>query len=83
MSERKECDDCLEQLYPYLDRELSPEELVAVQGHLSHCVGCDDVFVLERVFLDQVRDRATSETCPPAVRERLIIRIREDARRSS
>lgn len=74
-----ECGDCLERLYPYLDRELSPADLGEVRKHLDHCAGCDELFVLERVFLEQVRDHATSEVCPQGVRDRLVMRLRSGA----
>lgn len=77
------CKDCLERLYPYLDRELSPKELDQVRVHLDDCGGCDSAFVIERVFLDRLRGSATSDVAPPGVRERLILRLRADVRRGS
>lgn len=76
-----DCDDCLERLDPYLDRELTPEEVEAVKGHLADCRGCESVFVVERVFLDQLKGSATTPVAPPEVRERLIVRIRRDVGR--
>ena len=75
-----DCEECLERLDPYLDRELSPEEFAEVKEHLDDCRGCESAFVVERVFLDQVRGSATSRVAPPEVRERLIVRIRRDVR---
>lgn len=72
-----DCDDLLEKLYPYLDRELSSAELEDVRSHLDHCDGCESSFVLERIFLDRIRSSATSDVCPTGVRERLILRLRE------
>ena len=78
-----DCGDCLERLHPYLDRELSERELDEVRVHLDECGGCEPVFVLERVFLERLRGSATSDVCPDEVRERLILRIRQDARGGS
>ncbi len=72
------CEDCLERLDPYLDRELDDGELEEVRVHLERCGGCGSAFVVERVFLDQLRGSATSAVAPPGVRERLIVRIRRD-----
>lgn len=72
------CDDCLERLHSYLDRELNAGELVEVRSHLDACDGCETTFVLESVFLDRLRGSATSDVCPEEVRERLILRIREE-----
>ncbi len=73
-----DCDDCRERLYPYLDRELSPKELDEVRLHLEDCGGCDSAFVIERVFVERVKGSATAGVAPPGVRERLIVRLRED-----
>lgn len=75
-----DCHECLERLYPYLDRELSPRELDEVRVHLEECGGCDAAFVVERVFLDHLRGSATSDVAPPEVRERLVVRLREASR---
>lgn len=72
-----DCADCLDRIYPYLDRELSPAELAQVRDHLAVCGDCETRFVLERVFLDQLKGRATADVAPAAVRERLIVRIRQ------
>ena len=78
-----DCDECRERLYPYLDRELSEREVGEVRALLENCGGCESSFVLERLFLDRVRAAGTSDVCPTAVRERLILRIRQDLRRGS
>lgn len=77
------CTECLEKLHPYLDRELSDRELEEVRVHLDDCGGCEASFVLESVFLDRLKGSATSDVCPEGIRERLILRIREDVRRRS
>ncbi len=74
------CQECHERLYPYLDRELGPEEVAKVREHLEECGGCESEVVIERVFLDRVRGSQTSDVAPPGVRERLIIRLRSDVR---
>lgn len=71
------CDDCLERLHSYLDRELTEGELEEVRSHLDDCDGCESTFVLESVFLDRLRGSVTSDVCPEEVRKRLILRIRE------
>ncbi|MBI2325721.1 MAG: zf-HC2 domain-containing protein [Chloroflexi bacterium] len=78
-----DCQECLERLHPYLDRELTSKELDEVRVHLDDCGGCDSAFVLERVFLDRLRGSATSDVAPSGVRERLILRLRTDVRRRS
>jgi len=75
------CRECLEKLHPYLDRELSERELEEVRGHIDDCGGCETSVVFESVFLDRLKGSATSDVCPEGVRERLILRIRDDAGR--
>lgn len=65
------CDDCLERLYEYLDRELSPEELREVQGHLEACPPCRDRFTFEANILRLVRECCRQVTAPPGLRERV------------
>lgn len=77
------CLECLERLYPYLDRELDAREVEEVREHLEECGGCASELVVERVFLDRIRDAGTSDLAPAAVRERLILRIRSEVARGS
>jgi len=70
------CDECLERLYPYLDRELGETELAEVKRHLADCPPCEGTFVFESAFLARVRDCQTSDVAPVALRERIILRFR-------
>jgi len=78
-----DCKECLDRLYPFLDRELSPKELDEVKIHLDACGGCESSFVVEHLFIERVRGSATSDVAPAAVRERLILRLRSDVGRGS
>ncbi len=82
MEKPLDCAECLEKIDPYLDRELSSAEFEEVRVHLERCGGCGSEFVVERVFVDRLRGSATSTVAPPGVRERLILRIRQDVGRS-
>ncbi len=73
-----DCDDCRERLYPYLDRELDAREFEEVKVHLDECGGCETTFIVERVFVDRIRGSATAGVAPAGVRERLIVRLRQD-----
>lgn len=35
------CDDCIHRLDPYVDRELTDEEIDEVRMHLAECPPCD------------------------------------------
>ena len=74
-----DCADCLERLYTYLDRELSPVEVTEVRSHLDACGGCEDFFVIEDRFLARVRDCCTGEEAdkaPGDLRSRIVTRLR-------
>lgn len=45
------CDECMERLYPYLDRELNEAELRDVQFHLELCPPCQERFQFEENVL--------------------------------
>jgi len=71
-----DCADCLERLYAYLDRELTPAEVTDVRAHLDDCGGCEDNFVLEERFLARVRDCCQEDVAPTALRTRIVARLR-------
>ena len=76
-----DCGDCLERLYSYLDRELSPVEVTEVRSHLDDCGGCEENFVIEERFLAHVRDSCTGEkgdAAPANLRTRIVTRLRMD-----
>ncbi len=72
-----DCQDCLEMLYQYLDKELSEEEVATVRGHLDSCGDCTNHFFFEARFIQKVHDAFTDERAPAHVRERIVLRIRE------
>jgi mycothiol system anti-sigma-R factor len=74
-----DCDDCLERLYTFLDRELGPSERKEVAQHLADCGDCDDNFVFEERFLRVIRDCGTSDVAPTELRQRVVERLRRDA----
>ena len=73
-----DCDDCLDRLYAFLDKELGPAERTDVARHLEDCGDCDDNFVFEARFLEVIRDCGTSDVAPLELRRRVIERLRRD-----
>ena len=74
-----DCDDCLERLYTFLDQELGPTERKEVAQHLADCGDCDDNFVFEARFLEQLRDCVTSDVAPVELRQRVILKLRGES----
>ena len=69
------CHETFRQLDDYLDRELTAEDLAAVELHLAHCVVCSEEFAVERDLLEELRAKLLRVRVPPGVRERLAERL--------
>ena len=74
-----DCGDCVERLYAFLDTELSGAEIAQIRAHLDGCDDCDDNFVFEARFLEQLRECCTSDVAPADLRERVIAKLRGSA----
>jgi mycothiol system anti-sigma-R factor len=66
------CRECVEYLYPFLDRELTPEVEQEIKQHLEGCPPCDDQYDFEELFLKFVRARCQSQGAPQALRQRIL-----------
>lgn len=73
---RLSCTECAEQLYAYLDRELTAEVERAIAAHLNDCADCFGHFEFERAFLAFVAWRGGSGTAPDELRERILRSVR-------
>jgi mycothiol system anti-sigma-R factor len=69
------CRDCARALNPYLDRQLSDEDLVQVREHLEACGGCQHLFQFEESLRRLVRVRCQEQSAPQSLRERITIRL--------
>lgn len=74
-----DCNDCVERLFAFLDTELSEQDLTSVRSHLEGCDDCDDQFVFEARFLEQLRECCTSDVAPAELRQRVILKLRGDS----
>ncbi len=66
------CSECMERLYPFLDRELDSTERDEVRQHLNRCRGCSVRFRFEGNVLRYVGEIARSTHCPPEARKRIL-----------
>jgi len=64
------CADALRDLYLYLDRELGPEEVAAVEAHLHDCSPCFEAYDFEAEFRMVISSKGRAPL-PPDVRQRL------------
>jgi mycothiol system anti-sigma-R factor len=69
------CRDCASALNPYLDRELSDEDLVQVRGHLDACRGCLHLFQFEESVRRLVRVRCQEQGAPESLRQRITLSL--------
>ncbi len=70
------CAETFRRLDDYLDRELSPAELTAVEAHLEICAICAAEFELEREVLEDIRAKLRRIRLPDGLRERISVRLR-------
>lgn len=69
MSE-KNCDDALNNLYTYLDREADDATLAGIRSHLDDCGHCANSFDFERRLKEVIKERLAEEV-PPEFLDRL------------
>ena len=69
------CKNCVEALHPYLDRELSDEDISQVRVHLDACRGCLHMFQFEASLRRLVRVRCQEQHAPAWLRERVAANL--------
>jgi mycothiol system anti-sigma-R factor len=65
------CRDVLVRLDQFVDRELSPDEVLEVRQHLDDCPPCQHIYHYEARVRRLVR-HACSELAPAALRARIL-----------
>ncbi len=75
-----DCEQTVRRLWDYLDGQLGPVDVAAVDAHLAECDRCPPHFEFERRFLDAVRAARTTVQSPAvdktqALRQRVIARL--------
>lgn len=69
------CGDCAKALNPYLDRELSDEDVVQVRSHLEACRGCLHLYQFEESLRRLVRVKCQEQAAPATLRERITLTL--------
>jgi anti-sigma factor (TIGR02949 family) len=75
------CGDCARALNPYLDRELSEDDVAQVREHLEACGGCLDLYRFEESLRRLVRVRCQEQAAPEALRERITLTFKAERTR--
>ena len=69
------CRDCARALNPYIDRELSDEDVVQVRSHLEACGGCLHLYQFEESLRRLVRVRCLEQGAPESLKERISVSL--------
>jgi len=65
------CDDCLQKLDRFVDRELSDREVAELQQHLSECPPCEDRYRFQADLKRLVKICCDQGEAPAELREKL------------
>lgn len=69
------CQEALQNLYEFIDRELDTATEQEIQAHLKHCDGCLGKFEAERLFKEMLRAKAGGEKVSEEMRARILARV--------
>ena len=69
------CAETFRRLDDYVDRELSAEELAAVESHLDQCAICAGEFAVERDLLDAIRAKLARLRMPAGLMAKISTRL--------
>ena len=69
------CRDCVKALYPYIDRELSDDDIEHVRQHIEACAGCLHIFQFEESVRRLVRVRCLEQGAPDSLRAKISLRL--------
>jgi mycothiol system anti-sigma-R factor len=71
-----DCAKALERMFFFIDHELAQADVSEIQRHLDDCAPCLVKYDLERTVKALVA-RSCTESAPAALRERVLIQLRE------
>jgi mycothiol system anti-sigma-R factor len=74
--EAEDCSQVIHQIFTFIDNELEQADCAAIQQHLDECGPCLAKYDLERTVKSLVA-RSCSEQAPDALREKVLLRIRQ------
>ena len=69
------CQNCLRALNPYLDRELSDEDILQVRQHLEACGVCMHLYQFQESLRRLVRVRCQEQSAPESLRTRIAMTL--------
>jgi len=75
------CGDCVHALHPYIDRELSDEDIAHIREHLDACGGCLHVYQFEASLHRLVQVRCQEQSAPESLKTRVKLRLETERQR--
>ena len=72
------CRECVEHLFEFLDRELTPEVEREIRAHLQECPPCGEQYDFEAVYLTFVRARCRGQGAPPELKRRILEQLLDE-----
>lgn len=66
------CDEVMRQLWDYLDGELTPDRMKAINGHLAMCARCYPQYKFEEEFLGVLGRARCEHSNPSGLRKRVM-----------
>jgi len=69
------CEESAQQLYEYLDKELSPGDYRKIKLHLELCRNCCKRFEFEEILRSIIRSKARTEKLPTHLAESILKEI--------
>ena len=74
------CRQCVERLGDFVDRELSADELAAIERHLEECFGCSREFRFEGAVLESIKVTLRRVQAPPSLLQKIRDKLGEGPR---
>lgn len=66
------CRECVDHLYEFLDRELTPELEREIREHLEDCPPCSEQYDFEELFKKFLRARCRTQGAPAELKMRVL-----------
>jgi anti-sigma factor (TIGR02949 family) len=76
VSEMLDCHSVMQQLWDYLDEELTPERMEAIRDHLAICQRCYPQYNVERAFLQAIAETRRDYPERDLVKRRVLTVLR-------
>ncbi|HXF83743.1 MAG TPA: mycothiol system anti-sigma-R factor [bacterium] len=67
-----DCEQVLEQVWSYLDGELSEDAYLEIQAHVAECEGCGSKYDFQRRLIELIERKCREGPIPAELKQRLF-----------